>query len=313
MPVLEGIEEKYINDVKVDKENATVFFNDALHKYYDKNTMEQYASVTQIIGKYENPFDEFFWSSYKTCERLMSSDAFAVLRETLLTTKKWSDMMIKKLNLNEQEFIKTREEIKASYEENRRISCERGTRIHAEREAAFYGCETHELKQFGLGGKFTCKKNYYELNLEKGIYPEFLVSLKSKDGKLRVSGQIDLLIKDGNDIIIIDYKSNREIKKKSYYDANKKSNIMMKYPLNNLMDCNFYHYTLQLSLYAYLLQQINPEFNIKTLQLIHIDHSDKVTVHNCEYLKSDVERMLKHYKKNLAQTEILDRDKPIIF
>jgi len=91
------------------------------------------------------------------------------------------------------------------------------------------------------------------------------------------------------------------------------SRIMMKYPLNNIEDCNYYHYTLQLSLYGYLLQQINPDLVIKKLMLIHIDHEDKITEYTVDYLKNDVERMLKHYKKLLKQTTILDRDRPIVF
>jgi ATP-dependent exoDNAse (exonuclease V) beta subunit len=149
--------------------------------------------------------------------------------------------------------------------------------------------------------------------MDKGIYPEFLISLKSRDNLLKVAGQIDLLIKDGDEITIIDYKTNKEIKKKSYYDSNTKTNLMMKYPLNNLMDCNYYHYTLQLSLYAYLLQQINPNFIIKSLQLYHIDHDGKSKTYHLDYLKDDVVRMLKHYKKILKQTSVLDRDKPIVF
>lgn len=45
------------------------------------------------------------------------------------------------------------------------------------------------------------------------------------------------------------------------------------------------HYTLQLSMYAYLLQQINPDLNIKMLKLIHIDHSNKVEEIEVEYMK----------------------------
>ena len=32
---------------------------------------------------------------------------------------------------------------------------------------------------------------------------------------------------------------------------------------------------------------------------IHIDHNDKITEYTVDYLKNDVERMLKHYKKLL--------------
>ncbi len=86
----------------------------------------------------------------------------------------------------------------------------------------------------------------------------------------------------------------------------------MKYPLNNLMDCNFYHYTLQLSLYAYLLQQINPEFNIKGLKIVHIDHDNKQHEYDIEYLKDDVERMLKHYKRHLKTKLEYEKLKPVV-
>jgi ATP-dependent exoDNAse (exonuclease V) beta subunit len=313
MPKLKNAKEKYVNGLKVDKETKDVVYSDEAHVYLDKTDQQKYVSVTTLIGKYENPFDVFFWSSYKTCEKLMSEETFHVLKETLLATKRWTDDMIEKLHLDPIIFDKTRKEIQKGYDDERNKSCERGTKIHSNFEEMYYTSEKQDLKKFGLGGVFTCKKGYYELDLEKGVYPEFLVSLKSSDGILRVAGQIDLLIKDGNDIIIVDYKTNKEIKKHSYFDKNKFSRIMMKYPLNNIEDCNFYHYSLQLSTYAYLLQQIKPELNIKKLMLIHIDHDDKITEYTVDYLKNDVERMLKHYKKLLKQTTVLDRDRPIVF
>lgn len=313
MPKLKNAKEKYVNGLKVDKETKDVVYSDEAHVYLDKTDQQKYVSVTTLIGKYENPFDVFFWSSYKTCEKLMSEETFHVLKETLLATKRWTDDMIEKLHLDPIIFDKTRKEIQKGYDDERNKSCERGTKIHSNFEEMYYTSEKQDLKKFGLGGIFTCKKGYYELDLEKGVYPEFLVSLKSSDGILRVAGQIDLLIKDGNDIIIVDYKTNKEIKKHSYFDKNKFSRIMMKYPLNNIEDCNFYHYSLQLSTYAYLLQQIKPELNIKKLTLIHIDHNDKITEYTVDYLKNDVERMLKHYKKLLKQTTVLDRDRPIVF
>ena len=313
MPKLKNVKEKYVNGLKVDKETKDVVYSDEAHVYIDKTDQQKYVSVTTLIGKYENPFDVFFWSSYKTCEKLMSEETFHVLKETLLATKRWTDDMIEKLHLDPIIFDKTRKEIQKGYDDERNKSCERGTKIHSNFEEMYYTSEKQDLKKFGLGGVFTCKKGYYELDLEKGVYPEFLVSLKSSDGILRVAGQIDLLIKDGNDIIIADYKTNKEIKKHSYFDKNKFSRIMMKYPLNNREDCNFYHYSLQLSTYAYLLQQIKPELNIKKLMLIHIDHDDKITEYTVDYLKNDVERMLKHYKKLLKQTTVLDRDRPIVF
>lgn len=245
----------------------------------------------------------------------LEPEIFYPVKKTLLATKKVNKKLIKKLNLNEEEFLAKQEEIKAEYARKREESCIRGTNIHAIFENSFYGKTHFDFTKFGykdLVGDFICNENYYKLDLEKGVYPEFLISVASKDNILRVSGQIDLLVVDGYDIIIIDYKTNKSIDKTSYYDKSKKSNIMMKYPLDNLQDCNFNHYQLQLSLYAYMLQQINPEYNIKSLKIIHIDHDNKQHEYECEYLKNDVERMLKHYKKQIKVKQELEKLKPVI-
>lgn len=148
------------------------------------------------------------------------------------------------------------------------------------------------LEKYDIGGKFTYKKDHYKLDLEKGVYPEFLIHYKTKDGLLKLAGQVDLLIKDGNHITIVDYKTNKKLDQKSYFDTTIKGNTKMKYPLNNIMDCNFLHYTLQLSTYAWMVQQLNSEFIIDRLIIIHYDHSDKVTKYDIEYKKDDVIRCL---------------------
>ena len=174
MPKLKNVKEKYVNGLKVDKETKDVVYSDEAHVYIDKTDQQKYVSVTTLIGKYENPFDVFFWSSYKTCEKLMSEETFHVLKETLLATKRWTDDMIEKLHLDPIIFDKTRKEIQKGYDDERNKSCERGTKIHSNFEEMYYTSEKQDLKKFGLGGVFTCKKGYYELDLEKGVYPEFL-------------------------------------------------------------------------------------------------------------------------------------------
>ena len=73
----------------------------------------------------------------------------------------------------------------------------------------------------------------------------------------------------------------------------------MLYPLNNIQDSNFWHYSLQLSLYAWLIKKIDPRFNIKKLILMNHDHDGNYTEHECEYLEKEVEAMLLYYKKQL--------------
>ena len=112
--------------------------------------------------------------------------------------------------------------------------------------------------------------------------------------------------------MIVTHNSNKELKKTSFYDKKKKSNVMMKFPVNHLQDCNFNHYQLQLSTYAYMLQTIRPDINIKKLIIYHIDHDGNEMLHECQYLKEEVIRMLNHYKKKIKIKKSLDRDKPVI-
>ena len=48
-----------------------------------------------------------------------------------------------------------------------------------------------------------------------------------------------------------------------------------------------------------MIKKIDPRFNIKALMLIHYDHDGNCTDYMCDYLESDVIRMLKFYKKEL--------------
>lgn len=47
--------------------------------------------------------------------------------------------------------------------------------------------------------------------------------------------------------------------------------------------------------------------------LIHYDHDGNTTTYECEYLKSDVERMLGYYKKQIEHDEFKESRKKILF
>lgn len=101
------------------------------------------------------------------------------------------------------------------------------------------------------------------------------------------------------DKFIVTHNTNKKIDTKSFFNAKTKRNVMMQYPLNKVMDCNYYHYTLQLSTYAWMMQKINPEFEIEDLVLVHFDHDDNMTVYHLPYMKEEVQLMLAYYKKKL--------------
>ena len=289
-----------------DKRNGDVVFYEDSHKYVNINTQELYVSVTTLIGKFCQDFDKDFWSGYKALEKLLSADEFKMEKSQLQNTRKIDvEYFCSMYGFTRNDYNKTQQDILDEWQKTNAESCERGSKIHAELEHKYTSKKQCELKKFGLGGKFevntndslmNCNKDL--LDIDKGVFPEYLVYRKSADGKFRLAGQIDLLIKDGNDIWIIDYKTNAKLDDKSFFDKRTKKCQMMKYPLSNIMDCNKMHYTLQLSTYAWMLQKLNPNFVIKKLMLIHYDHSGNVTEHVLDYLKDDVERMCKFYKKD---------------
>ncbi len=300
--------------MKIDKKNKVCNYNDDAHTYWaGDNENDKFISVTTLISQFHEKFDSEFWGRYKAFEALADKEAFNMEKKILLATHKWKDEILERYNIDRLTFNTKVNEILDGYEHEKQIACERGTKYHLEQEQKFYKQEIHELPQFGLGGKFKCTKDNYELTEEKGIYPEYLIYKISKDGVLKIAGQIDLLIKDGNDFHIIDYKTSKKIDKKAFFDQNTKSGKTMFYPINNIPDSNYYHYELQLSLYAWMVEQINPDFKIKNLILVHNDHSGNTTIYNLDYRKDDVIRMLGYYKKQKKLLEDKSRLTPVTF
>ena len=290
---------------KITKQNGNIAFEEDAHIYYDVTKPDQqFISVTTLIHSFTQPFDKDFWSAYKALEKLLTKEDWAIEKKSLLSTKKFDKVLLELHDISENDFNREQQAILDAWDEENRKSCERGTKIHADLENSFYKKKKDiDISKYHIGGKFECKKDYYILDIENGIYPEYLISRVSEDGKLRIAGQIDLLVKKGNKIIIGDWKTNKKIETKSFFDNKSKSSAKMKYPLNHLDDCNYNHYTLQLSTYAWMIQKLNPEFEIEDLVLVHFDHNDNMTVYHLPYLKDEVIKMLAFYKKESILAE----------
>lgn len=290
---------------KITKQNGNIAFEEEAHIYYDVTKPEEkFISVTTLIHNFTNPFDKDFWSAYKALEKLLPKSDWEIEKKSLLSTKKFDKVLLEMYDISENDFNKAQQAILDEWDAENRRSCERGTKIHSDLENSLYGKRRDiDLAKYQIGGKFECIKDHTDLDLEFGVYPEYLIHRVSEDGKLRLAGQIDLLVKKGNKIIIADYKTNKKIETKSFFDKSKKSSVKMKYPLNNIDDVNYWHYTLQLSTYAWMIQKLNPEFEIEDLVMIHFDHSDNMTVYHLPYLKEEVIKMLAFYKKEYILQE----------
>ena len=154
-----------------------------------------------------------------------------------------------------------------------------------------------------------------EQKLSEGVYPEHFVYLKSAG----LCGQADLVSIVNGKINILDYKTNKEIKKKGFTNWEGITSKMYN-PVSHLDDCNLKHYNLQLSLYAYIIKKHNPKLKIGDLSIQHVifekEGEDKfgypitrynnqdepiikeIKMYNLPYLKQEVQSLMMWLKDN---------------
>jgi hypothetical protein len=115
-----------------------------------------------------------------------------------------------------------------------------------------------------------------------------------------------------------DHKTNEKpLRKESYQHPKTGQHKMMLYPLHKIMDCKFWKYALQLSLYQLMGESMGflpgerrilhyglTDFEIlqgkETLSLDEMLNREPL-VENVEYLKKDVISMCTHYNKTLKR------------
>jgi len=117
--------------------------------------------------------------------------------------------------------------------------------------------------------------------LEPSFYPEDIVY----NEEFGIAGQIDLLVtyfKDGKEYFdIVDFKTNKEIKQKGYKGQKAAP------PINELEDCNYNKYMLQLSLYAYMYEK-QTGATCGKLVLLHLKEDDYKAILNCLFLYENI-------------------------
>lgn len=144
-----------------------------------------------------------------------------------------------------------------------------GNFYHDQRESDLLACET--LTKDGVALPIIPPKiqdgiKYAPVQkLISGIYPELFVYLKSAG----ICGQADYVEIVNGVVNILDYKTNKEIKKKGYTNWEGITN-MMDSPIGHIEDCNYMHYILQMSIYMYIILKHNPRLKLGTLTLQHV-------------------------------------------
>ena len=63
-----------MENLKIDKKNGACLYNDEQHVYWNEKDNLKYISVTTLIHKFQQAFDEDFWSAYKAFERILGDE-----------------------------------------------------------------------------------------------------------------------------------------------------------------------------------------------------------------------------------------------
>lgn len=177
------------------------------------------------------------------------------------------------------------ESVISEWDTNRNNACEYGTRIHEIAEDTIKGiiprhnpANNKEIATFKytVEAALKLKERFTVVDVEKIVF----------DHRLKIAGTIDLLLKYDDTYLIVDWKSNKEIS-----DENKYSEFGLG-PLSSLADTNKNHYSLQLSIYEYLLRCA--EYVSKTAEirriLMHVTPFgiNKIELPNMKDLVKDV-------------------------
>jgi ATP-dependent exoDNAse (exonuclease V) beta subunit len=165
-----------------------------------------------------------------------------------------------------------------------KAAADHGTKVHTEIEHWIRsGVEPNELKAKNC-------KEWLRVNFDKSdviFFPEIIVYSE----ELSIAGTIDLVTQNKKTGVydIYDWKTSKKIEMRSYGNKRGTHEVTKK-----IMDCNFYHYSLQMSLYRYILEKYY-DIEINNNHIVHL-RDDGVKTISTPYMKNEISAMLNHEK-----------------
>lgn len=304
-----------------------ISFDEKEHRYYDLEG-NNYISCTTLIGKYTDTFDGYYWGMYTA----LKDKGYKVKPDyekgiIIVNNHKYKIKDLHKDTL----FTAWYEETLAKWKGITIEACMRGNRIHNELEDNInqskgdYKGNTnrnitstgekvlktiHDLDKTNFKDKYpeVYKRLYGYIERGFSIFAEKKVHLS----EYKVAGMIDVPMFIDKHFCILDWKSNKDTlhTTSGYYKKEKIGGVWvktnnwvstddkLKYPLNNIPASKFHTYALQLSLYAYILEQWGYTLLENGLEIIHFPVGDSPRLLKIPYLKDEIKILLNHYKQN---------------
>lgn len=255
--------------------NTFLYFDEGPHKYTDSNNNE-YISVTTIIGNYVPKFNAKYWAHKKAKEQGVSE------KEILKQWEKIKTEACSRGNVTHNGLENAIKDVSKFKEAIKYLQQKEGRCVTIADIPDLIPVPL-DIDEFikATNNKYPEIYRVFQFYVERGyvIYSEIGVF----DPQLLISGTIDIFCYRPTDFVILDWKTNRDGLQfeSGYYKKDKttipnqltnewvrKSDKMLP-PLNHLDECNGSHYTMQLSIYARLVERIL-EIPCTGLGLCHI-------------------------------------------
>ena len=257
--------------------DADIQFDEPTHVYTVKGSSKGIISCTKFLHEFFGHFD-----AKGTIRKMMASPKW--------TESKWYKPGI------------TAKEIEEQWNANGREASGAGTAMHLAIEQFLNGSEHVILPHIKETTEWRYFMNFWR---EHGADLEPYRTeweVWSEDHKL--AGQIDMVYKRKSDgkFLIYDWKRSKEIKTENKFQTGLP-------PIQHLPDCNYWHYTLQLNVYRWFLENLyGLEIEDMYLLVLHPDNKNYKRV-RLNRMDEEVEAMLncrlRAVKEGLKQAVIL--------
>jgi len=204
-----------LEKINAHKRDANIVFEEVPHTYTLNGSPIKFTSVTTLVHQ---QFEQF------NAEKIL-------------------DGIFKKTPLPEKYHGKTRESLKAEWEETRNRAATAGTLLHQNIEDYFNG---KTIQNDSIEWKYFLKFHTDNLSL-KPYRTEWVVY----DEDIKLAGSIDMITENSDGTLTIyDWKRSKEIAKTNNFNK-----FAINPDVEHLPDSNFWHYSLQLNIYKAIVER----------------------------------------------------------
>ncbi|MCK9429933.1 MAG: hypothetical protein M0R17_08005 [Candidatus Omnitrophica bacterium] len=303
--------------------NQIIYFDERLHKYTDSRG-NIYTSVTTVIPKYHEEFKTDDVAA--ACERIGRNPAhpkyLKYKGKTAAEIKYgWNKIKVDALANGNKKHDYLEDTVKKATN-YRTIE---GTDLIQDRLFTIEDIANNTFGELSIewfitsGIAFRYPKIYSAILTLHNAGFKFYAEVGVYNVELLVSGKIDLIAVKGLDFIIIDWKTNKDdIRYEAGYfdkDMNGKStnifistNKYMRYPLHFLPDSIGNHYNLQVSGYAWLLEQFgfknigNIIYQIRETEEGLVEKVDKISLF--DYREKSASMFKHHFENRILKPQL---------